>query len=233
MRAARTLLERAAGVVGWKSTNCVAHLSAEARQLWGQLREDWMGVLLAGAVVLRLNLRMAPRPRFIGPASAATGPGAAEQGEGEDQRQQRQGERAEPIASRRNSNLSSNRTDTPDRRFRVILQKCLMILVLNRSSPSCQGRFRAGSLGCASHRPDGSGYQSPCCFSVAASCGFCRLLASGCCRWDCCCWRRTFHLCAACAAACLTGSSGDTPHGWQNEDATVRRRVPAAVAAGR
>jgi hypothetical protein len=31
MRAARTLLERAAGVEVWKSTNCVAHLSAEAR----------------------------------------------------------------------------------------------------------------------------------------------------------------------------------------------------------
>jgi hypothetical protein len=25
----------------WKSNNCIAHLSAEARQLWGQLREDW------------------------------------------------------------------------------------------------------------------------------------------------------------------------------------------------
>ena len=34
LRAARTLLERAAGVEVWKSTNCVAHLSAEARQLW-------------------------------------------------------------------------------------------------------------------------------------------------------------------------------------------------------
>jgi hypothetical protein len=42
MRAARTLLERAAGVEIWKITNCVAHLSAEGRQLWGQLREDWM-----------------------------------------------------------------------------------------------------------------------------------------------------------------------------------------------
>ena len=42
MRAAHTLLERAAGVEVWKSTNCVAHLSAEAQQLWGQLREDWM-----------------------------------------------------------------------------------------------------------------------------------------------------------------------------------------------
>ena len=31
MRAARTLLERAAGVEVWKSTNRVAHLSAEAR----------------------------------------------------------------------------------------------------------------------------------------------------------------------------------------------------------
>ena len=42
MRAARTLLERSAGVEVWKSNHCVAHLSAEARQLWGQLREDWM-----------------------------------------------------------------------------------------------------------------------------------------------------------------------------------------------
>ena len=31
-----------AGVEVWKRNNCVAHLSAEARHLWGQLREDWM-----------------------------------------------------------------------------------------------------------------------------------------------------------------------------------------------
>ena len=31
MRAARTLLERAAGVEVWTSTNCVAHLSAHTR----------------------------------------------------------------------------------------------------------------------------------------------------------------------------------------------------------
>ena len=43
LRAARTLLERTAGVEVWKNDNCVAHLSAEARHLWGQLREDWMG----------------------------------------------------------------------------------------------------------------------------------------------------------------------------------------------
>ena len=43
MRAARTLLERAAGVEVWTSNNCVGHLSADARHLWGQLREDWMG----------------------------------------------------------------------------------------------------------------------------------------------------------------------------------------------
>ena len=42
MRAARTLLERSAGVEVWKSNNCIAHLSAQARQLWDQLREDWM-----------------------------------------------------------------------------------------------------------------------------------------------------------------------------------------------
>ena len=42
MRAARTLLERAVGVEVWKSNNRVAHLSAETRHLWGQLREDWM-----------------------------------------------------------------------------------------------------------------------------------------------------------------------------------------------
>ena len=34
MRAARTLLERAAGVEVWKSNHCVAHLSIDARQLW-------------------------------------------------------------------------------------------------------------------------------------------------------------------------------------------------------
>jgi hypothetical protein len=43
MRAARTLLERAAGVEVWTSNNCVAHLSADARHLWSQLLEDWMG----------------------------------------------------------------------------------------------------------------------------------------------------------------------------------------------
>jgi hypothetical protein len=42
MRAARTFLERTAGVEVWKSDHCIAHLSAEARQLWGRLREDWM-----------------------------------------------------------------------------------------------------------------------------------------------------------------------------------------------
>ena len=42
MRAARTLLERAAGVEVWKSNHRVAHLSAEARQLWDQVREEWM-----------------------------------------------------------------------------------------------------------------------------------------------------------------------------------------------
>jgi hypothetical protein len=62
MRAARTLLERAAGVEVWKSTNCVAHLSAEARQLWGQLREELDGVPLAGAVV-PARASAAARPR--------------------------------------------------------------------------------------------------------------------------------------------------------------------------
>ena len=38
LRAARTLLERAAGVEVWKSNHCVAHLSAEARHLWGHYR---------------------------------------------------------------------------------------------------------------------------------------------------------------------------------------------------
>ena len=51
LRAARTLLERTAGVEVWKNDNCVAHLSAEARHLWAVAgRLD--GVLLAGAVVL-------------------------------------------------------------------------------------------------------------------------------------------------------------------------------------
>jgi hypothetical protein len=35
-------LERAAGVEVWKSNNCVAHLNADDRHLWGQLLEDWM-----------------------------------------------------------------------------------------------------------------------------------------------------------------------------------------------
>ena len=42
MRAARTLSERSAGVEVWKSNHCMAHLSVESRQLWEQLREDWM-----------------------------------------------------------------------------------------------------------------------------------------------------------------------------------------------
>jgi hypothetical protein len=41
MRAARTLLERSAGVEVWKSSHCIAHLSPEA-QLWHQLRQEWM-----------------------------------------------------------------------------------------------------------------------------------------------------------------------------------------------
>ena len=61
MRAARTLLERSTGVEVWKSNHCMAHLSAEARQLGGQLREDLDGVQLAGARLwLLLNLSTAP-----------------------------------------------------------------------------------------------------------------------------------------------------------------------------
>jgi hypothetical protein len=42
LRAARALLEPSAGVEVWKSANCIAHLSPEARLLWGQLRKEWM-----------------------------------------------------------------------------------------------------------------------------------------------------------------------------------------------
>jgi hypothetical protein len=42
LRAARTLLERSAGVEVWKSTNCIAHLSPDARLLWDQMPEEWM-----------------------------------------------------------------------------------------------------------------------------------------------------------------------------------------------
>jgi hypothetical protein len=42
MRAARTLLERSDGVEVWKSTNCIAHLSREARLLWDKQRKAWM-----------------------------------------------------------------------------------------------------------------------------------------------------------------------------------------------
>ena len=45
MRAARTLLERSAGVEVWKSKHCIAHLSPEARLLWDQLRTRVDGVL--------------------------------------------------------------------------------------------------------------------------------------------------------------------------------------------
>ena len=49
MHAARTLLERSAGVEVWKSNNCIAHLSPEARLLWDQLRKEWLAPCLAGA----------------------------------------------------------------------------------------------------------------------------------------------------------------------------------------
>ena len=42
LRTARALLDRSAGVEVWKSDNCVAHLDAEARHLWPQLRDNWM-----------------------------------------------------------------------------------------------------------------------------------------------------------------------------------------------
>ena len=42
VQAARTLLERSDGVEVWKGHHCVAHLSLEARQLWGELRDGWM-----------------------------------------------------------------------------------------------------------------------------------------------------------------------------------------------
>ena len=44
LRAARTLSERsaAAGVEVWKSDHCLARLRVETRQLWPQLRDDWM-----------------------------------------------------------------------------------------------------------------------------------------------------------------------------------------------
>ena len=41
LRAARTLLERSAGVEVWRSTHCIAHLSPDARLLWDQMREEW------------------------------------------------------------------------------------------------------------------------------------------------------------------------------------------------
>ena len=34
--------KRAAAVEVWQSNNRVAHLSVEARHLWGQLRDDWI-----------------------------------------------------------------------------------------------------------------------------------------------------------------------------------------------
>jgi hypothetical protein len=43
MGAARTLLERAAGVEAWQTNNCVAYLSADARHLWGQLLGSFRG----------------------------------------------------------------------------------------------------------------------------------------------------------------------------------------------
>jgi hypothetical protein len=41
MRAARRLLERSARAEIWKSANCIAHLSREARLLWDQQRKEW------------------------------------------------------------------------------------------------------------------------------------------------------------------------------------------------
>ena len=42
LRAARTLLERSAGVEVWNSANRIAHLSREARLLWDQQWKEWM-----------------------------------------------------------------------------------------------------------------------------------------------------------------------------------------------
>jgi hypothetical protein len=43
LRAARSLLERSAGVELWTGNHCLAHLSMEAKKLWPQLRHDWAG----------------------------------------------------------------------------------------------------------------------------------------------------------------------------------------------
>jgi hypothetical protein len=48
LRAARTLLERSAGVEVWKSANRLAHLSPEARLLWERRRKEWMASTLRG-----------------------------------------------------------------------------------------------------------------------------------------------------------------------------------------
>ena len=42
IRAARTLLERSARVEVWNNNKCVAHLGADARPLWPQMREGWI-----------------------------------------------------------------------------------------------------------------------------------------------------------------------------------------------
>jgi hypothetical protein len=42
LRAARTLLQRSAGVEVWRSNQRLARLSSGAKRLWRQIRRDWM-----------------------------------------------------------------------------------------------------------------------------------------------------------------------------------------------
>ena len=42
-RAARTLLQCSAAIELWKRNRCVARLSMEAKRLWPQLRDHWIG----------------------------------------------------------------------------------------------------------------------------------------------------------------------------------------------
>ena len=42
-RAARTLLQCSAGIELWNSNRRVAHLGMEAKRLWPQLRNHWIG----------------------------------------------------------------------------------------------------------------------------------------------------------------------------------------------
>ena len=66
MRAARTLLERSAGVEVWKSANCLAHLSPDARLLWARCgRSGWRLTSGHGCTLAQTPCRTSARQLLV------------------------------------------------------------------------------------------------------------------------------------------------------------------------